>query len=358
MAEEFLTKKIIDEELQFTPKLNWSTMYELSLGGGIGDVEPIVDGKIVIKPSTGVTSGSTIGGSKINYEKYFSVGNVKDNYLVNSSLPDNQLAVATDDFEKKEVTGWGLVISTPKMIQVGTEQPTSVRIDGYLGEIFYNSMDNSSINFSPLVTFNPNHSLTNNKFVFDNIYVENDGFVSIVEENWYDLVLTYYWDNGYSRTASADKITAFIDKTTTGYVITPNGLDPSKDNEDSYIASVYFEYLYVGQDFPTIYYPSFNTIFYNIEGQNIQQTIMLPTVKQLKTGEQIRIDLGLFQNGSTINLWIGTQNVGEAYWDSTVHWTRKCLLYAEELTSSTFKFKLDKNVDIYTIGVILTSKQA
>ena len=85
---------------------------------------------------------------------------------------------------------------------------------------------------------------------------------------------------------------------------------------------------------------------------------MLPTVKQLKTGEQIRIDLGLFQNGSTINLWIGTQNVGEAYWDSTVHWTRKCLLYAEELTSSTFKFKLDKNVDIYTIGVILTSKQA
>lgn len=359
MAEEFLTKKIIDEELQFTPKLNWSTMYRLPFGGEIGDVEPIVDGNIVTKPFTGATSGSTIGGSNSRYEKYFSVGDVKDNYLVNSSLPNNQLAVATDDFEKKEVTEWGLVINTPRMIQVGTEQPTSVRIEGYLGEIFYNHMDYSSIDFSPLVTFNPVHSLTNNKFVFDNIYVENDGYVSIAKEDWHDLVLTYYWANGSSRTASASNgnLLAYLDKKSLAYTITPNGLDPSGDIEDNYIASVSFMYYYIGQDFPTIYNPSFNTIYCNIEGEHLQQEILLPTVKQLKKDDKISIDLGLFQNGSTINLWVGTQNVGEAYWSTPSHWSKRCLLYAEELTSSTFKFKLDKNVDTYTILIPLTSKQ-
>lgn len=359
MAEEFLTKKIIDEELQFTPKLNWSTMYKLPLGGEIGDVKPIVDGEIVTKPFTGATSGSTIGESNSRYEKYFSVGDVKDNYLVNSSLPNNQLAVATDDFEKKDSYGWGLVINTPKMIQVGAEQPTSVRIEGYLGEIFYNHMDYSSINFSPLVTFNPKHSLTNNKFVFDNIYVENDGYVSIAKEDWHDLVLTYYWDNGSSRTASASNgnLSLYLSDKQPIFYITPNGLDPSGDIEDNYIASVSFMYYYIGQDFPTIYYPSFNTIYYNIEGENIQHTITLPTVEQLKKDDKISIDLGLFQNGSTINLWVGTQNVGEAYWGTPVHWSRHCLLYAEELTSSTFKFKLDKNVDTYTILITLTSKE-
>lgn len=290
MAEEFLTKKMIDKNQLFKPKLNW---------GGLNNM-----------PTWNFT------------ETYYSVEDVKRNYLVKTSLDDNQLVVETDDIQAEDTIEWNLTIQAPPTL--GDMKAESVKISGHLGTIYYNLYgDNinrsSSIDFLDL-TF---RKLTNNKYKFDPIFVvgtsgEPSGFVSVADSGR-DLTLIYKLANGSTVTYTGQNI--LITSKHENITITPNIaiVDPPSegggDNDGSTTADVYLRY-----DFSMLngiyYYPSFNSVFYNTTGDinsfnNAEFTGTIPNSISNRTAS-IDQHLGLMDTKESLYLWNRVQNCGMA----------------------------------------------
>lgn len=308
MAEEFLTKKMIDKNQLFKPKLNW---------GGLNNL-----------PTWNFT------------ETYYSVEDVKRNYLVRTSLDDKQLVVDSDDIQAEETIEWNLTIQAPPIIDADMKAK-SVKISGHLGTIFYSFYEDdinhsSSIDFLDL-TF---HELTNNKYEFDPIFViaartseDLSGFVS-VDDSGRDLTLIYKLANGSTVTYTGQNI--FITSKVGNITITPNIaiVDPPSegggDDDGSTTADVYLRY-----DFRLLngvyYEPQFSPVWYSTTdstsmGNKVEFTGPIPRIISNRIAS-IDEHLGLMDTKQSLYLWNSAFNCGDALVSMTPSHDNGVMLY-------------------------------
>lgn len=312
MAEEFLTKKMIDENQLFKPKLNW---------GGLNNM-----------PTRNFT------------ETYYSVEDVKRNYLVRTSLDDNQLVVETDDIQAEDTIEWNLTIQAPPMHV--DNQAKSVKITGNLGTIYYSFSANdintsSSINFYAF-TF---HALTNNKYEFYPIFVagtsgETSGFVTI--NNDHDLTLEYKLNDDSIVEYTSDQI--LIRKVQNVIIITPNvviigpptGGGGDDDDDESTLADIYLRYNFSRLN-GTYYNPSFMPVLYNttmdmIGCGEVPFDGVKPTMINA-TSASIDTIMGKMDPTQALYLWNDYQNCGSAFKDLLLS-PNKTVMLTNWLTSS------------------------
>lgn len=294
MAEEFLTKAMIDEYKSFKPKLNW---------GGLNKMLTEYFGKM-----------------------YYSVEDVKKNYLVRTSLDDNQLVVDSDDIQAEDTIEWNLTIQAPSLLNE-TKKIISVNIRGNLGTIYYSFKD--EINTSSSIDFLDFYfrELKDNKYEFDPIFVldagtseEFSGFVAL-EKNP-DITLTYKFDDDSTVKYTSEQIS--ISKHDTKITIKPNIsiIDPDPpiggggdDDGESTIADIYLRY-----DFSLLnksyYSPSFEPVWYNTTenestASSVEYTHALTTIgPDLAAIDKL---LGKMDTKQSLYLWNSSSICGSAY---------------------------------------------
>lgn len=294
MAEEFLTKQMIDEYHLFTPKLNW--------------------GSISNNPSWNFA------------QMYYSVEDVKKNYLVRTSLPDNQLVVESDGIQAEETIEWNLTIQPPLSIDPDATAK-SVKITGNLGTIYY-SFYEDDVNNSSSIVFSDMffRQLTDGKLKFDPIFVvasrtseDLSGFVSVAARDS-DLTLRYKLANDSEVTYTGEEL--LITSKNQNIVITPNvsiirpPSDGGGDDDESTFDVIYLRYDF--SELNGIYYsPSFYPVFYNTTGDiNIANKAEFTGTKPTtisNTSSPIDISLGKMNIEETLYLWNENNNCGSAY---------------------------------------------
>ena len=316
MAEEFLTKKMIDENQLFKPKLNWDGLHKMPT---------------------------------LNFaEMYYSVEDVKRNYLVKTSLDDNQLVVETDDIQAVDTIEWNLTIKAPQLFHE-TKKIKSVRIRGNLGTIYY-SFSKDDINTSSSIDFIGFnfYELTNNKFEFDPIFVldagtsgDLSGFVA-TEVNP-DITLTYKFDDDSIVEYTSDQI--LIRKVKNEIIITPNvviigpptgGGGDDDDDDESTLVDIYLRYNFSRLN-GTYHSPSFMPVLYNTTMEiigcgKVPFGEVMPTMINATSASIDRI-MGKMDPRQALYLWNEYQNCGSAFKDLQLS-PNKTVMLKNGLTSS------------------------
>jgi hypothetical protein len=345
MAEEFLTEKMIDEYKSFKPKLNWGTKSK--------------------------------GHELYSVEKYYSVEDVKRNYLVRTSLDNNQLVVETDDIQAEDTIEWNLTIQAP--VLAGDKKAKSVRISGDLGIIYY-SFSNDDINTSSNINFGSFttqsrwwYELKDNKYEFDPIFVvgtsgETSGKVTIYDNHSLtlefkctdDSILTYFSNN--MLISSRNK--KILITPTTPVIDPPSGGGGDDDGEIIY-GDVYLRYAFSSLN--GIYYsPSFNGVFHNdIDDKTTASfskftSVLLPN-ELAYNSDSIDLFLGRMNTKQLVYLWNGISHCGVAYKDLSSPSVSNTVWLDNGLSSSSATGKTpsyDSTKQRYVITLYITASSS